>query len=125
MAQRQRQSKQGGELSDATTKDHHLTPQFCLTASEIGKPHHLSGLPPHPATRGGLRYAAGGSEPKVPGVLDEVPEAMVVALLRAARWHHPSWPLREGGRAGARVVAASLVARNAQQRDAALAAVFP
>ena len=68
--QRQRESKQGGEFPDATTRHQHLAPEFCLSASEIGEPHHLCGLSLHPATSGRLRYAAGDREPKVPGVLE-------------------------------------------------------
>jgi hypothetical protein len=83
MAHRQRESKQRGELADASPQYQDVTAEVSFTALAISKSHDRGRWLPHAPARRRSRNAACGREPKVAGVLDEVAEAMVVALLPA------------------------------------------
>jgi hypothetical protein len=86
--QGQREPKQRRELLDASPQLQHLLSEFRLREVRDIQTDHDRRRRTQPATRRGARDAEVRGDGHVPGAVDEMPKAVVVALLRAGRGRH-------------------------------------
>ena len=86
--QGQREAEQRRELLDASPQLQDLLSELRLREVRHIQTDHDRRRRAQPATRRRARDAEVGGDGHVPGALDEMPKAMVVALLRAGRGRH-------------------------------------